>query len=170
MSEPATDTPPVEAAQPPEASSQEPPDTTDWKAEARKWEQRAKDNKKAADDLDKQRKASMTEAERAVAEAEQRGRLSALTEFGTRLARTEFDAAAARRNPDYDTAGTFEWLDLSRFVGDNGEPDAKAIQAAVERLVPVPTGGTPSFDGGARTTPPAPAGMTALIRKAAGRA
>jgi hypothetical protein len=82
----------------------------------------------------------MTDAQRALSEAETNGRTAAVKEFGQRLARTEFDAAAGRRNPDFDTASALEFVDLSRFVGDDGEPDTKAIKAAVERLVPAPAG------------------------------
>lgn len=42
---------------------------TDWKAESRKWEKRAKDNKAAADELEKLKKERMTETERLQAEA-----------------------------------------------------------------------------------------------------
>ena len=42
----------------------------DWKAEARKWEQRAKENKGAAEELAKLKEAQMTELEKANAEAE----------------------------------------------------------------------------------------------------
>jgi hypothetical protein len=165
---PAEPTPPP-AAQPPEPT---PPveDTTDWKAESRKWEQRNKDNSAAVKALEKQQRDSMPEAEKATAEAKAAGRAEAVTEFGKRLARTEFDALAGRRNPDFDTASALEWVDLARFVGEDGEPDSKAIKAAVERLVPAPEGGPPSFDGGPRTTAPVSTGMNGLIRKAAGRA
>jgi hypothetical protein len=145
-------------------------DTTDWKAEARKWETRAKNDQKRARDLEKQQRESMTDAQRALAEAESKGRTAAVTEFGTRLVRTEFDAAAGRRNPDFDTASALEYVDLSKFVGDDGEPDTKAIKAAVERLVPEPLGGTPSYDGGSRSTSKGPTDMNQVIRKAAGRA
>lgn len=144
-------------------------DTTDWKTEARKWEQRAKENQRSAKELERQHRASMTESERALAEAEAKGRTAATADFGTRLARTAFDAAAGRRNPDFDTASALEYVDLSKFVGDDGEPDTKAIKAAVERLVPAPKG-TPSFDGGSRSTTAGPTDMNQLIRKAAGRA
>lgn len=121
-------------------------------------------------EMEKVRQASMSEAEKAVSEAEARGLKTGRAEGGTRLARTEFDALAGRRNPDFDTASALEWVDLARFVGDDGEPDTKAIKAAVERLVPTPEGGPPSFDGGPRSTPPVSTGMNGLIRKAAGRA
>ena len=114
------------------------------------------------------RQSSMSEGEKAVAEAKAAGRTEAVTEFGKRLARTEFDALAGRRNPDFDTASALEYIDLSRFVGEDGEPDAKAIKAAVERLVPAPAGGPPSFDGGARTSASAKGDMNKIIRQAAG--
>lgn len=150
-------------------------DSTDWKAEARKWEQRAKDNKAAASELEKQRRASMTEAERAVAEAETRGRLSATAELGSELARSRFDILAARRNPTLDEKaldGILEYVDMTRFLGEDGRPDPKIIAAAVERLVPAPQANTgiPSLDLGEKTPALAPQGMTSLIRKAAGRA
>ncbi len=157
---PSTEAPTVEA----------PKDDTDWKAEARKWEARAKENSGAAKAAEKARLDAMSEADRAVAEAEARGRTAAATEYGVRLARTEFDAAAGRRNPDFDTKSALEYVDLTKFLGEDGEPDTKAITAAVERLVPAPAEGPPSFDGGTRTTAPAPQGMSQLIRKAAGRA
>lgn len=117
---------------------------------------------------EKARLDAMSGADRAVAEAELRGRTAASMEYGKRLARTAFDAAAARRNADFDVASAFEYLDLSRFVGDDGEPDSKAIKAAVENLVPAKPGKTASFDGGSRT-PAKPTGdMNQLIRQAAG--
>lgn len=176
MSEAAPETPaaPAQEQQPATEAlkdgEQPKADETDWKAEARKWEQRAKENGTKASEFDKQRKAAMTEAERAVVEAEERGRTSATTEFGKELAQTKFDALAGRRNPDFDTAKALEFVDLGKFLGEDGRPDTKAIAAAVERLVPAPADGPPSFDGGTRTPPPAQQGMSGLIRKAAGRA
>jgi hypothetical protein len=145
-------------------------DETDWKAEARKWEQRAKDNSGAAKAAEKARIDAMSEQDRAIEEAKQSARTEATTSYGKRLARTEFDNLAGRRNPDFDTASALEFVDLGKFLGEDGEPDTKAIASAVERLVPTPATGPPSFDGGTRTAPPAPQGMSQLIRKAAGRA
>lgn len=174
MTAPTTDPAPEPAAQPEvEAKPEESTDSTDWKAEARKWEQRAKENKAAAAEFEKARKAAMTESERAVAEAEERGRMSAVTAYGERLARTEWMAEAARRNPGYDAAGALEDLNVAKFIGDDGEPNAKAIAASVARLVPEGfTGPTPppSFDGGTRQPAPVGADMNMFIRKATGRA
>jgi predicted secreted protein len=127
----------------------------------------------AAKEAENQRKASMTEAERAVLEAEERGRLAAVTAYGQRLAQTEFRAAAAAVNPEYDVAKALKYVNLAGLLGEDGEPDSKAIAAAVADLVPpANTGPTlpPSFDGGARQAAPAGASMSDLIRKAAGRA
>lgn len=120
-------------------------------------------------ELEQLRQKSMGDAERAVLEAEQRGRASAATEFGKRLARTQFDALAGRRNADFDIASALEYVDLSKFLDEDGEPDAKAITAAVERLVPAPQAGPPSFDGGARSGPQKAPSMDALIRQQVGR-
>jgi hypothetical protein len=172
MTEPTPDAVPDEAAQPTEPTN-EPADTTDWKAEARKWEQRAKDNQKAAKDFEAQRKAAMTEAERAVLEAEERGRTAAVTQYGQRLARTEFIAEAAKRNPGFDATSILDDLNLARYIGEDGEPDSKAIAKAAQRLIPEANAGgsqPPSFDGGTRQAAPSGASMTDLIRQAAGRA
>ena len=67
-------------AQAPGAAPLEPKVETDWKAEARKWEDRAKENKSAADRLAEIEAANQTEAEKAAA----------------RLAQAEKDAAAAK--------------------------------------------------------------------------
>ena len=168
MSENATET--DATAQGHQVAQETTTDETDWKAESRKWEQRAKENLKAKSDLEKQQRAAMTDAERAIAEAEARGRTAAATEYGARLARTQFDALAGRRNPDFDSAKALEYVDLTKFLDDQGEPNVKAITSAVERLVPEANGGATSYDGGARTTARASGDMNSVIRKAAGYA
>lgn len=142
-----------------------------WKALAQKHEQRAKANATAAKELEDLRKQSMTDVEKATAEAEQRGESKAAQTFGQRLVRSDFSAAAARINPDFDVAAVLDDLNLAKFVGEDGEPDTEAIKKAAERLVP-PSGSPrpPSFDGGSRTAAPPSAGMNDLIRKAVGRA
>lgn len=169
MSEQAPEAPTQDA--PPEATNEPNADAkvdeTDWQAEAKKWEKRSKENFAKAKEFDEQRKAAMTDAERSVAEAEERGRTSAVQEFGKRLATSEIRAAAAAGGADL--AGVFDYLDISRFVGNDGEPDSKAIATFVAGL-PKSEAAPPSFDGGSRTPAPAPQGMSSLIRKAAGRA
>ncbi|HKN40627.1 MAG TPA: hypothetical protein VJ456_16130 [Acidimicrobiia bacterium] len=108
------------------------------RAEAAKYRTEAKQYKS---EVEKVRQASLSEAEKAVLEAEQRGRLSVLADFGQKLARSAFVAEAARRNSDYDAAAVLDDLNLSRYIGEDGEPDSKAIAAAVARLVPEPSAG-----------------------------
>jgi hypothetical protein len=175
MSEATPEAPVDQAAQPePDAkpTQPEPADETDWKALARKWEQRAKENNAAAKEQERQRLASMSEAERAVAEAEARGRSAAMEAMGERLVRSQFLAAAAKRNAAHDSEALLEDLNLKKYIGEDGEPDPKAIAKAVERLVPAPSG-PPSFDGGPRTTADAMDPnefMNRTIRSASGRA
>lgn len=87
-------------------------------------------------ELEKVRQAQMSESEKAVAEAEARGRATATTEFGQRLAAAQFVAEAARRNPDFDAASVLEDLNLAKYVTEAGDPDGKGIASVVERLVP----------------------------------
>jgi hypothetical protein len=138
-----------------------------------KERERRRTAEQAAKDGENARKASMTEAERAVAEAREQAAAEVRTQFGARLARTEYIAEAAKRNPGYDVAAVLDDINLARFIGDDGEPDSKAIAASVARLVPEATAAgpaqPPAFDGGARTTAPAGPDMNALIRQAAGR-
>lgn len=126
---------------------------------------------KSVKDFDTQRRAAMTEAERAVAEAEERGRLTAVTAYGQRLARTEYIAEAARRNPGFDAAGVLEDINVAKFIGEDGEPDSKAIAASVARLVPASGAVHQSTDvgQGPRGTAAVP-DMNTFIRKATGRA
>lgn len=139
MSDTIEDAQPETPAQGDEAQAEQ-PDTTDWKAEARKWEQRAKENSSKARELEKQQQAAMTDAERAVAEAEARGRTAATQDFGKRLATAEIRAAAL--DADRDLTGVFDYLDLARFVDEDGEPDDKAIKAFVDGL-PIRDDGKP---------------------------
>lgn len=122
--------------------------------------------KAATNALEEQRQASMTEAEKAVVEAERRGRTSAASEYGKRLATSEIKAVAATNGADL--TGVFDYLDLSRFVGDDGDPDAEAITAFVAGL-PRQGATAPNFDGGTRSTSTND-DFNTILRRAAGRA
>lgn len=128
----------------------------------------ARVNAKFADygDLKKRAAAAMTEQERAVAEAEQRGAQAAAEKTGARLVRAEFRAAAAGRVDREALDAYLEDVDLKKFVGDDGEPDTKAIESRIAKLGGAPRG--TDFDGGARTPAGKPANMNDLIRRQAG--
>ena len=142
--------PPAEEAKP-TTTEQPKVDETDWKAEARKWEARAKENSGAAKEAEKARLAAMSESERAIEEAKQAARQEASLNFGKRLATSEIRAAAADSGADL--TGVFDYLDLGRFVGEDGEPDDKAIKAFVDGLPKKGPAPTPDLDLGQK--PPA---------------
>lgn len=132
-----------------------------WQAMARKHEDRSKSNADAAKqleatkaELEQFRQASMSEQEKALAkavkEAEARVRTETLGAVGQRLVRAEFRAAAAGQIPDLDSV--LDDLNLAKFVGPDGEPDSKAIAAAVKRLTPPP----PPAEPATTAPPPAP--------------
>ncbi|MGC4906543.1 hypothetical protein ACLQ2J_12555 [Streptomyces cyaneofuscatus] len=104
----------------------------DWKTESRKWEKRAKDNSDAADELAALKASQMSDQEKAVAEAEKRGRTAAAIEHGKELAAARFEAVATRAGVDLGEAA--ELIDTARFVDKDGKVDAAAITAAVKKL------------------------------------
>lgn len=107
---------------------------------------------------EKQRRATMSEAERATAEAEERGRATAVANFGSRLARTEYVAAAAKRNSDFDVAAVLDDINLAKFIREDGEPDTAAIAESVARLIPERASNPrPTGDVGLGPRPVAPA-------------
>jgi len=172
MTEQTPETPAEQPGDTPQEGAEQEPKTfdaeyvSDLRKEAAKYRTEAK---AAAAELENLRQASLSDQERAVEEARKAGQTEATKQFGARLARTEFDAIAGRRNPDFDTQQALEYVDLAKFIGEDGEPDRDAIKSAVERLVPEPTNGPPSFDGGARSTPKS-TDFNQVLRQAAGRA
>lgn len=89
-------------------------------------------------ELEQVRTANLSDAEKAVAEAEKRGEQNGIRRMAERLVREKFVAHAARRNPEYDATAVLDDLNLGRYLGDDGEPDVDALSAAVDRLVPAP--------------------------------
>lgn len=128
----------------------------------------ARERAKYADygDLKKKAAAAMTDQEKAVSEAEQRGKTEALTASSGRLARAEFRAAAAGRVDKATLDAYLEDVDLNKFIGADGEPDLKAIESRVSKLGG--SGAGTDFDGGARGSAAKPTDMNQLIRHAAG--
>lgn len=107
-------------------------DVTDWKAHSREWEKRAKANANAATELEKLKAANMSEQEKAVTEAEKAGRTAALAEAIPQIAQARLEAHAARAGVDLSEFA--EFIDLTKFVGEDGQVDDKAIKAAVTKF------------------------------------
>lgn len=120
---------------------------------------------------------SMTDTEKAIAQARAEGKTEALGAANGRLLRAEVKALAGGKFADPADAISFLHLDEFKVDGD-GEFDTKAITKALDQLLkdkPYLAGGIPnrvqgSGDGGARGGNPGGADMNALLRKAAGRA
>lgn len=131
---------------------------------AKEAERRAKTLER---ELEQLRTSQLSESERAVAEAKAAGRTEVLAEVGARMARSEMRAAAARAGLDID--GDLDYLDMARFVGDDGEPSEREIAKYIAtRAESQPRGTSPGLAQGARST--ASGGdMNSLIRQAAGR-
>lgn len=158
-------------------------DGTDWEAEAkrlqadsekwqglsRKHEDRAKANAAAAKKLADLERESLPAAEKAAAEALEKGRAEGsaetITKFGRRLVDAEVKAAAAGRAVDVEAL--LEGLDRGLFLDDDGEPKVKEITAWVEKIAPAKATGQVDLGQGARGGSK-PSDMNTLIRRGAG--
>jgi hypothetical protein len=130
----------------------------DWKAEAEKWqalarkhEDRAKSNATAAKELERYQQQSMTEQERAVAEARAEARSEALREAGKDRVDDAVRLAAKGRHDDPDAL--LVGLDRAAFLDEDGRPDTQAITAWMDRVAPErePAPEAPTFDFGQGT-------------------
>jgi len=120
-------------------------EATKWKALARKHEKQAKVN---AAELDKLRKAGLSDQEKAVEDAREAARAEARTEFGAKLAAAELKAAGVPRD-------IVEDLDLSRFLDDQGEVDTDKVAAHAKKYADLTRPSHGSADGGPQGGTPA---------------
>jgi hypothetical protein len=118
-----------------------------WKTQSRKHEERSKANADAAKELEKIRASSMSETEKAVAEAKVQARLEALVEVGGKLATAELRAVAAGRIDDEQLSTLIENLDVTRFLDDDGEVDSEKVKKFVDGIAPPAEGGTTTTTG-----------------------
>lgn len=138
--QPATtpDTPPADPEETPAT-----PTAEDIAKLQRALSRERSENKSLSSQISKLKTSSMTEQEKAVAAAKEEGAKEAVIKAGKRLAAAEFRAAAAGRLADPSAA--IDYLDMARFVGDDGEIDTKAINAAVEKLAAASGNGAPQL-------------------------
>ena len=135
-------TPPPEPSPSAEEPAQEPstqPAETDWKAEARKWEARAKENSDAAARLKEFEDAQKTELERAneALTAAQSQAIERETEL------LQLQAAMATAPPGFDPQQLADWA--SRLRGSTLEEltaDAEALFASITPPAPAVNGQT----------------------------
>lgn len=166
--QPETAATPPTTPETPETPAQEPPAPaeTDWKAEARKHEQRAKQYKAKLDEAapklteyDALVEASKTELERAKEQAETASKRAA--DSDARAVQAEVRALASDAFADPSDAAAF--LTLGKYVADDGQIDTAAIQTDLADLlqrkphlgkqpasrVPAPTAAVGASAGGA---------------------
>jgi hypothetical protein len=108
------------------------------------------------DELAKLRQQGMSDADKAIAQAKAEGRAEAAAEHARQLAAAEFRAQATSRLSDPEAA--LAVLDLGKLLGQDGQPDKKAIGKLVDQLAavppppgrvppgPMPTGGNADHD------------------------
>ncbi len=137
---------------------------TDWKAESRKWQDRAKTNRDAAKELDELRKRTETDQEKAVRAAREEARTETLREVGVARAEDAIRFSVGDRLPEKELDELLEDLNLARFLTDDGNVDRKKVGAYVKRITP--EGKAPVIDlgQGARGTGKPGGDMNSLIR------
>lgn len=105
------------------------------KAQSDRWEARAKGNSAASKELETLKRQSMSDIERAVAEARDEATRDTAKRFGSRVVDAEIRATAAGRIANVDAL--LEGVDRSIFLTDDFEPNSDAIASWVERLAAV---------------------------------
>ncbi|GAA3537215.1 hypothetical protein GCM10022419_016330 [Nonomuraea rosea] len=108
----------------------------DWEAEAKKWQHFSKKHeanwKKASEELDRLNQANMTDAERAIADAKEQGRLEALASVTAERVQDKLEAAAAKAGVDL--APLLSHIDISKFAAEDGGVNQTAIGDFVTQL------------------------------------
>ncbi|MFD7162773.1 hypothetical protein [Streptomyces violascens] len=99
-----------------------------WKALSRKNEDRFK---QASTELDGFRQSQMTDTEKAIEAAKVEARNATLSEVGNKLVNAELRAASSAAGVTLPGA---EYLNLSSFVGEDGNPNSARIEAFVSSL------------------------------------
>lgn len=140
----------------------------DWKAEAERWKSRArqaqdhaKANASAQKELEELKKAGMSDTEKAVAEAKEAGRVEGLAKGQARVVAAEIRAQGAARLPAEQLKELVANLDLTKFVGADGEVDEKKVTKLIDAVAPKRAA---DLGQGARGSNGGPADMNALIR------
>lgn len=127
----ATDTPASTEVSAEANSGGESDAVTYWKRRARENEQRAKSNH---DELEQLRRESMSDQERAIAEARDTTRSETLREVAGRLVDAEVRSASVNRPVNVDAL--LDGLDRSRFLTEDGEVDRDAVSTWLDQLAP----------------------------------
>lgn len=129
----------------------EKPKETDWKAEARKWQDRAKANHGAVKELEELKQKGMSDLERQIDEAKKVTRSETLAEIGKERAGDAIRFSIGDRLPDDEVDSLLEDLNLSRFLTEDGKVDKAKVATYVARVAPSKSGQQfPDLGQGAR--------------------
>ena len=128
-------------ADPPEQDGTDtalPDEETDWKAKAREWETKARQNKAdlnaANQELTTMRHSTLSDTDRQIAEARAEARAEALREVGGQIVRAHLTAGLTARGMSADDANAeVDDLDLARFLTDSGDVDMDKVNARLAR-------------------------------------
>lgn len=138
----------------------------DWEAEATKWKHFARKHEtaweKATAELDALSRAGMTDAEKAIVEAESRGRMDALKSIVVERAQDKLEAAAAKAGVDL--TPVLKHLDVNQFVAD-GDVNSKAIGDFVSEFVQFAAPKEPKFAQGLGIGPQGSGSSSQLTRE-----
>lgn len=113
-----------------------------WKFHSRRHQARADERsdydelKAKAAEADRLRQQVETEAQKALREATEQARKTALDEFSPRLVAAEFRAASAGRIESDRLATLTEDIDMSRYVKADGSVDLDKVAAKVDAWAP----------------------------------
>ena len=122
-----------------------------WKAEARKHEDRAKANAKAAKELETLKASQMTDTDKAINDALAKAKNEWKMESGSKLALTEFKAKASSRMEVQKIDALLSGLNVSAFLDEDGEPNSVAIDSFLDTFAP-PKSSSTNFGQGAQGT------------------
>lgn len=153
-----TDAPPTETTVE-ETATDPSTEVEKWKALARKNEERAKANAKAAQELEKLQQTMMSDQERAIAEAKANGRAETLAEVSSDLVAAAITAKAAGRMAPEQIEKLVAHVNPVNFLGEDGRVNPDLVAEFVDGIAPTPTESTtpPRLDlgQGTRGAPPA---------------
>jgi len=113
-------------------------DAAYWKAQADKQERRAKANAEAAKELERLKRNSMSEQERAAAEAADKATSEVTARLGGRLVRAEMRNAADGRLSAEQVDALAARIDVTAFLTKDGDVDDAAVTEFIHSISPPP--------------------------------
>ncbi|MFF4557173.1 hypothetical protein [Streptomyces sp. NPDC001422] len=140
---PKSETPSTETP----ATKPETPTVESLQVEVDKWKALSRTNEKrwneASTELDTYRQSQMSDQDKAIEAAKAEARKATLSEVGTSLVEAEIRAQAAAAGVQAPT----EYLDLKRFLAENGKADADKVKTFIASLPKPTTTEFPQLEG-----------------------